>query len=921
MTRLVIRQLRFRRWRAIGVGLVVLATSTSFILLTSAADRSAIEVRGTVRANYRPSYDILVRPRGSFSRLEREAGLVRQNYLSGLFGGITLAEYAAIRRIRGVEVAAPIANLGYVLPSGEVRIGINDVLDASPVQLYRLHLSWEAAGATSHYPGGDLYVYYTRRARFALESHGAPSSGRMIEVEPRSGTRFAVCSGFPQSLPPSFGPFSLLQHTNLSCYSARSPGAASANVAQFFGLPKNVVGSIANATFPVLISAIDPVQERRLLHLDRAIVAGRYLKLDDAGKVESRQGGRYLTLPVIASTRTYVDDVLRVAVERLTAPPAATPARLASPQAYGFLTKLKGRIVARQTYSIGPAYQRMLTRLFQSGNYWTVSSTRTGGTGTATDPLRPATTDNPVSVWRDPAFSQNGGFYPAPLDNRDVQFRKLIAHAGSNVMTAQGILAIPVFKVVGRYNPDRLPGFSPLSRVPLETYYPPLLTAADPRTRAVLKGRPLLPTQNLGDYTEQPPMLLTTLAGIKAFLNPRAFHGSSAAAPLSVIRVRVAGVSGPDTLSEARIDAVAVAIHDRTGLDVDITAGSSPRELRLALPPGRFGRPGLALQEGWVKKGVAVAFLQALDRKTVALFALILVGCLLFITSESVASISLRRRELATLVALGWPRRALFGSIIFELLAIGVVAGAAGVLLGIVAAEVFRIPLPLWRTTFVLPVGLAVTVGGGLVPALLASRRLPVEGARRVAHRRMRVRTISQFAVVNVARAPVRTALAIATLFAGTASLTLLLAIVWAFQGTLVDTLLGRALLVQVRPVDIASAGILIALAAVAIADILFASLRERAAEFAALRACGWRDSHLQRAVLGEALTISLVGGLGGAIAAAAVAIGALSVPPLSVAAAALTTATAALLVAGVAAAAPIARVAKLTPASVLAEE
>jgi hypothetical protein len=40
-----------------------------------------------------------------------------------------------------------------------------------------------------------------------------------------------------------------------------------------------------------------------------------------------------------------------------------------------------------------------------------------------------------------------------------------------------------------------------------------------------------------------------------------------------------------------------------TGLDVDITMGSSPSAVTVALPAGTYGRPGLTLTESWINKG------------------------------------------------------------------------------------------------------------------------------------------------------------------------------------------------------------------------------------------------------------------------------------------------------------------------------
>src|SRR5439155_20261648 len=107
----------------------------------------------------------------------------------------------------------------------------------------------------------------------------------------------------------------------------------------------------------------------------------------------------------------------------------------------------------------------------------------------------------------------------------------------------------------------------------------------------------------------------------------------------SVIRVRVAGVTGPTPASLNRIKTVAEQIELRTHLTVDIVAGSSPAPTTVAVPADKYGTPALLLSEGWVSKGVAVSILNAVDRSSVALFVLILVVCALFVANSATAAV------------------------------------------------------------------------------------------------------------------------------------------------------------------------------------------------------------------------------------------------------------------------------------------
>lgn len=915
MVRFVLRQLRQARGRAYVLATALLAASSSFVLLASATKTSDLRLRGSVEAAFRPAYDILVRPRGSFTEIERSEGLVRDNYLSGLYGGISLEQHEAVKRLHGVEVAAPIANVGFLLPVGSVFVPLNELVSAEAVQLFRVRVIHVAHGGQSRYQAGDNYVYFTRSNLFEY------GDGGIRELLP-NGERLLVCGGIVDSAPPEDDPFDRTPH--MSCYSELSPGQGTDQNLDDLS-PLGQVGTLVGLSFPLLVAAIDPVEEAKLVGLDAAVTDGRYLRADDRATVSQLLRTAYRSVPVLTSTRTYVDEHVAFEIERLRVPPGVDlPRSLASRRAYGFLTGLAGEVIARRLVGPDQVYERMLSDVrIRSFNYWIPSDVEYRR---ATSTLEPTPVTNADEVWDSPFFGLSGsGYFPAPQANKDVQFRKLKVLVGSNV-TVGGVNRTPEVRIVGRYDPARLPGFNPLSRVPLETYYPPQLLPADDAAREALGGRPLGPTQNLGDYVQQPPLLLTTLEGMRPFLNPVFFAGAKgrAKAPISAIRVRVADVEGPDEVSLARIRSVALAIRDETGLDVDITAGSSPRKLLVALPRGKFGRPRLLLEEGWVKKGVSVAFLRAADRKSVALAGLILLACAFFVGHGAYAAARTRRREIGTLVCVGWPRRAIFTMVLAELALVGLAAGIAGAALAIALAALLSLKFSLIQAILVVPVSLGLALLAGLVPAWLAARALPLDAvlplrAGRV--RRQRVHGIASMAVANLRRLPGRALLASAALLIGVASLTILLAIVEAFEGRLVGTLLGEAILVQVRSADLLSAGVATAMAGLAVADVLYLSLRERAAEIVTLRTVGWSDRHLRRLVGLEALALGGVGSAAGAAAGLALGALALQVPIGSLLLGAGLASLGGLAVALLAALAPLSQVNRLAVPAALAED
>jgi len=175
--RFLLSQLRHRAGRSVTLGVGILVAAVSFVLLTSAVSTSALQVQGTVASNWKTAYDILVRPPNSFTPLEQEQSLVRNNYLSGIFGGITLDQWHDVLRTPGVEVAAPIANIGLILPTGFTEVPMKDLLNRDPVQLYRVRNESVADAGTSRYPGSTSYVYVTRRGRITITSYGGVETG------------------------------------------------------------------------------------------------------------------------------------------------------------------------------------------------------------------------------------------------------------------------------------------------------------------------------------------------------------------------------------------------------------------------------------------------------------------------------------------------------------------------------------------------------------------------------------------------------------------------------------------------------------------------------------------------------------------------------------------------------------------------
>lgn len=906
MLRVVGAQVWRRRGRSMAVVAAIVVAAVSFSLLTSAVSTSQLRVEGTVEENFRSAYDVLVRPPGSRSELERADRLVRPNFLSDIFGGITLGQYRRIAAMPGVEVAAPVAMVGYVLPNVYLPITVDDVETNAVHQLFRIEKTWLAQRGLSAYPDGTAYIYVTTRP----------------------GDPVGVCAKYhamndraPRSA------FDLTAYIGAACYSTKTvrPGPTGLP-----GVKRGEEGIFYQLPYPLLLAAIDPVQEARLVDVDEAVTDGRYLQAEDRPRTRPATPSdptslNYRQVPVVMANRTVVQERLRIEVQRLDLPrPGRVPDRLASAGAKKWLAGLTGPTVRSTTQSAAELYPRIVRQfrqqdVYQEGvQYWDAGPVTYQPSGEGH--LAPVPQRNPRSTWAEARVG-----YLAPPDNADVGFRKLTVHVGSNNITGN-VYDSPVLRAVGVFDPDRIRGFSRLSQVLLTTYYPPAVAPGDERSAELLGGRALLPDNNLAGYVQQPPLLLTNLRSLSAFRDPNAYSNVDfEEGPISVVRVRVAGVSGPDPLSQERVRVVAERIARVTGLEVDVTIGSSPQPQLIDLPAGEYGRPALTLEEGWSRKGVTVALLSAIDRKSLALFGLVLLVCVLFLLNATTAAVRARRAELGVLACLGWPRRRIFALLEAELLATGLLAGLVGT--GIAATAVTALDLRTnWQQlALITPVATLLAALAGIPPAWRAGQATPMEAIRpatRAPRRRAtKVGSVSGLALVGITRWPGRTALGAAALFIGVAALAVLIAVQTGFHGQVTGTLLGDAIAVEVRGVDYAAAALTVALGAFAVADIAYLNISERVEEIGTMRASGWAESHLRRLFATEALATAALGAtLGAATGLTLVAILLpIALQPVLLAAAIAT--TGGLAAALLALLIPLTQLNKIAPAAAIATE
>lgn len=882
MLRLAWSQLFRRTGRAAVLLFGIVVAATSFIVLTGAVETSRLETVGAVEEHYRGQYDILVRPQGSQTDLERDAGLVRANHLSGIYGGITQEQYRAIAGIPGVEVAAPIGIVGYFAEDASIELDLTEHLYPDQRTVLRIDRTRVTDGGLTRIPdGAPSYLYVTPRP---LRTVQEPIEGTeyfyAVPAETLdSGDERILDTWFTEDVYAEFSSARTIPVTRTFSTVTGAPQPEGFEELAWDALGEGRVAYQVWFAFPFLVAAVDPEAEAQLVGLEDAMLTGDYFGPESTKTVaaaDAEIGTLTEPVPVILASKPYFDNADELLISRLPQQLAEqVPVAEASEQLFADLAAADTTEVDRLVVEAPDAYDQLfgrrlqlgeLTFTYQHSRFWVAGDVTYSAKGERSIAADPVAVD--PNVWRTPPlFEGHPGVFAAPDAAADSGFRPLDVFHALERDGPQGVQ----FVTVGSFDPELLSGFDEFTRLPMETYHPPVATGADDRSTDLLGGRALLPNDSPAGYLQSPPLMLTTFDGADTIA--RQFDLTDdrlGTEPISVVRVRVSGVTGPDPVSRERVNQVAREIIERTGLAIDFTIGSSPSAMTVELPAGEFGRPDLALSESWVSKGVAYRILDEADRKSLLLFGLIMVVCALFVFNAAAAAVQARRQQLGVLAVLGWPRWRLFGTVLVEVGTIGLLAGTVAAVIAAPLADYLGLTASRDRAVLAVPAALVLALAAGLIPAWRASRATPIDAVLPTARQPRRPRSprrVTTLALTELARSPGRTVLGATGLAVGVAALTVLLAINYGFQGRIVGTLLGDAVAVQVRPADYAAAAVMVVLAAIAIADILYLEIRDRDTELATLRSFGWRRGTITRMIMTEGVSIGVLGALTGVTA------------------------------------------------------
>lgn len=629
-----------------------LLAACALILLSATTQTTVAVGNQLISQSWRSSYDLVVLPPQAHLATKSS---IPADMLAGYDGGISLQQYQQIKGLPGVEVAAPIAYLGYV------QMPVPHVL-----------FSQQALA-----PG-----YY--RLDWTLSAF----NGQHDIVERKETTYYYVvpsnCTNYPLlDLEENLS----RQGIYLDC---ASPSA-----------PWSEFSTVDSGTF--LLAAIDPTAENQLVRLGKSVSNGRMLSSQDGIQLDTDPNlGNALdcpsgqtdpskctkipnyTIPVLFHTQVPGQITLRGTFARIgsvTLDPrtvllrggAAYLAHLSPLQTIfdGVVPLVQNdpqRFSTREILWDGHSWQPFVPYYGKDPNYYAINFLYTPS-GLTYQPTAPPP-------------GQSGSAYvvlPTGVQEPEVAFRQLHALRIAQGATPYTPQAYYFLDFVGRFAGDTLVAqFSnPLNWLPENTYTsPPAILRYDARGSPVNPTN-VLPTTNPAGFTLQPPLALTTLS-VAARLRGNA--------PISAIRIRVSGVDAANPASWKRIQQVAGLIEQHTHLRVLVTLGSSPKPTLVFVPglgQGQFGaQQSIAplgwIEERWIAVGVSILYLAQLGLTRLLLIGTVLAVSLGYLAVSFSSLVTAQRTEFAILSALGWRPWQPMRLFLTQALLLALVGGALG---------------------------------------------------------------------------------------------------------------------------------------------------------------------------------------------------------------------------------------------------
>ncbi|SDX80226.1 FtsX-like permease family protein [Paenibacillus sp. CF384] len=618
-----------------------------------------------------------------------------------------------------------------------------------------------------------------------------------------------------------------------------------------------------------LLVGIDPVEEAKLVGLDKAVLSSytsRYFNGTDSSKVynlDQLYGGSYraVDVPILMSNRPFTDKKYTFEFEKLDVP-FETEAEVAETR-----TKIKANGGLRyldqfntQTYTYQDKEVDANERLAEKFKMSQTDPDILPLVQKAT-PLTFKSTKSPFSnrwpytyqlqTYTDPALTLAERFpdYYRPYERFvDAQHPDAVYR---NILRAT---------YIGLYDPTKLQVSKDLEHLfPMDTY-----TAPSAKFVFDSKGRPanpqstIKPVNNPLGFLTSPPTMLTTLEAASMLSGDK---------PISVIRIKAAGINEVSDANQAKLEQIAAAIEQQTGLQTDIMMGSSPQPVLIQVPESGTQSAIGWMEQMWIKLGAALSIVSEVKLGFSGMLLLVIGVSMIYVAATNMVSFLVRKKQFAIMLSIGWRKSNLRRLLLMESMLIGVFVALVTWTMESYFILARGSELSLSRFLFIGGCGFVIYMLGVIAPILQVGRIKPMEALRTGEYmastrRMMPVRHLVQLAAAHFHGKMKRNWLSVLAMAVPTMLLMFFVFVTIRLKGVFYTSWLGQYAAAEIGSMHYIAIGICLLIAALTTAEIVWQNVSERKPEIALLKALGWRNRSIRQLIWYEGMITGIVAGL-----------------------------------------------------------
>ncbi|MEN2465510.1 FtsX-like permease family protein [Ornithinibacillus sp. JPR2-1] len=807
---------RKERFILLIIGAFIVSAGLTYLIGLSETNKGTIV--DTLQQRWSASYDIVVRPEGTRSITE-EKKLLEPNYLSGLSGGISLEQYETIKTIPGIEVAAPIAMIGYA--SYSVNYG---QVELSEPGIYRRMMKTTVNNGIGE--------------ETAINNYYFPIN---VWDLMNKGSEYGVAAPYLDLLVNGHSLLAGIDPEQEAKLVGLDEAIIELGTSRYFGDTDTYYFDEGKGyhEIPIIVNQTAYVDKMEHITFEKLDIEINEENADAVMKKVKENGGE-----------NYLDTLSGEVVDTFSITGKET--------FHSFINRMTG--VDWETGEVIVLEENEEEKSEDEDPLEIITQVDEDVTGIVfkPSPLEYQEISSPYAdrwpyTYQVVPF-QNSDDAVGVYQNKDT-FREPI-------LIAENFLDQPRMKPnwIGFYEASNLAiSMDPTTELPMETYRPASAEyVMDVNGNPINPPKQLKPTGDPYSFLTDPPGMLTTIEAAANILGEK---------PISAIRIKVAGVADLSDESQAILEQVASEIENRTGLITDITLGSSP-QLALSYVPGLNGGEDIGwLQQPWVNIGSSISIFKETKIGFSGVVGSVIAVAIVYVWASGIVNLLARRKEFAVLLSIGWRPRQLSRLLFFESSIIGIfVAVTSWMMLGFVyisSDATISFNRFLWTGLF----GFIVYVFGSFIPMLLTRNISPYEAMRtgEISSKSKRIfqtKGINRMAFNHFIGKWKRSFLSVISIALPTALLAVFLYITFRLRGIMYTSLLGEYVALEIGPAHYIAILVSLSIAILTTAEIMWQNVSERREEISLLQAIGWKRWSIRRLILAEGVFSGLFAAL-----------------------------------------------------------